>query len=187
MTKRQMLESAGVRVLRALVYELELEADKRSRASMTDALCRARRVSLALVAERCGLADSPGSAPTQRPRRPRASGGGTFVAIDFETADHGRDSACAVGLARVERGRVVRCESHLIRPPRRQFAFTHVHGITWPMVARQPNFAELWPTLAGRLEGASFLAAHNAPFDRSVLLACCALAGLEPPALTFVC
>jgi len=28
-----------------------------------------------------------------------------FVAIDFETADHGADSACAVGLARVEGGR----------------------------------------------------------------------------------
>ena len=25
-----------------------------------------------------------------------------FVAIDFETADHGPDSACAVGLVRVE-------------------------------------------------------------------------------------
>ena len=29
-----------------------------------------------------------------------------FTAIDFETADHGRDSACAVGLARVENCRV---------------------------------------------------------------------------------
>jgi len=92
-----------------------------------------------------------------------------------------------VGLAWVEGGRVVRCESHLIRPPRRPFAFSHIHGITWSMVAREPTFAELWPRLARRLEGASFLAAHNAPFDRSVLNACCVAAGLEPPALPFVC
>ena len=34
-----------------------------------------------------------------------------FVAIDFETADAKRDSACAVGLVRVESGRVVYRES----------------------------------------------------------------------------
>ena len=28
----------------------------------------------------------------------------TFVAIDFETADYGRDSACALALVRVEAG-----------------------------------------------------------------------------------
>jgi DNA polymerase III subunit epsilon len=32
----------------------------------------------------------------------------TFTAIDFETANYFRDIACAVGLVRVERGRVVR-------------------------------------------------------------------------------
>jgi DNA polymerase-3 subunit epsilon len=31
----------------------------------------------------------------------------TFVAIDFETADRGLDSACSVGLVRVEGGRIV--------------------------------------------------------------------------------
>ena len=40
-----------------------------------------------------------------------------FVALDFETADHGSDSACQVGLVRVEDARVVRRESRLIRPP----------------------------------------------------------------------
>src|SRR5205085_9653487 len=46
-----------------------------------------------------------------------------FVAIDFETADHGRDSACAVALVRVERGRIVRRETRRIRPPRSRFFF----------------------------------------------------------------
>ncbi len=37
------------------------------------------------------------------------------------------------------------------------------------------------------LDGAEFLAAHNAGFDRSVLRACCTAAGLEVPTLEFVC
>lgn len=110
-----------------------------------------------------------------------------FVAIDFETADHGPDSACAVGLVRVEHGQVVHREGILIRPPRPRILFTHVHGISWPMVASAPAFAEVWPRLLPLLEGASFLAAHNAPFDRRVLQACCVAAGLAPPPLPFVC
>jgi DNA polymerase-3 subunit epsilon len=110
-----------------------------------------------------------------------------FVAIDFETADYYRDSACAVGLVRVERGRIVERSHYLIRPPRRRFVFTYLHGITWEMVADQPTFGELWPDLTAGLEKAAFLSAHNAAFDRSVLLACCAAYGLKPPSLPFLC
>ncbi|MDB5312015.1 MAG: polC [Gemmataceae bacterium] len=112
---------------------------------------------------------------------------GAFVAIDFETADYGPDSACAVGLVRVEKMTVVRREAVLLRPPRSRFLFTHIHGITWPMVAAAPTFADAWPSLAAMLDGAAFLAAHNAPFDRRVLAACCAAAGHPIPALPFVC
>lgn len=111
----------------------------------------------------------------------------TFVAIDFETADYGRDSACAVALVRVEKGRVVRREAQLIRPPRRRFEFTYIHGITWNDVAEAPTFGEAWPNLAGVLEGADFLAAHNASFDRGVLEACCQVARLPSPELPFRC
>lgn len=110
-----------------------------------------------------------------------------FVAIDFETADHQPDSACAVGLVRVEGLRVVRREVVLLRPPRPHILFTHVHGITREMVAGAPTFAEAWPRLAQLLDGAAFLAAHNAPFDRRVLGACCAAAGHPTPDLSFVC
>ena len=110
-----------------------------------------------------------------------------FVAIDFETADHQRDSACAVALVRVEGERIVARECHLIRPPRRQFVFTHLHGIMWQDVAHQPTFGQLWPRLQPLLWNIDFLAAHNAPFDRSVLQACCAAAGLSPPTTPFLC
>jgi DNA polymerase-3 subunit epsilon len=37
------------------------------------------------------------------------------------------------------------------------------------------------------LDGARQLVAHNASFDRNVLRACCDAAGLETPALPFLC
>jgi DNA polymerase-3 subunit epsilon len=122
-----------------------------------------------------------------RPRGVAAHLEQPFVAIDFETADEGRDSACAVALVRVEQACIVRREVRLIRPPRRHFLFTPVHGITWSQVAYAPTFAEVWPELCPVLDGAVFLAAHYAPFDRAVLEACCERGGLTPPALPFHC
>ncbi|MSQ11347.1 MAG: exonuclease [Dehalococcoidia bacterium] len=130
--------------------------------------------------------------PAGYPRRvaeragPRA-GSPTFVAIDFETAGYQPDSACAVAVVRVEGGQVVRREVRLLRPPRQEVLFSHLHGITWATVAHKETFVQSWPSLAELLEGAQFLAAHNAAFDRGVLSACCAAAGLEAPALPFVC
>lgn len=112
---------------------------------------------------------------------------GDFVALDFETADQGRDSACALALVRVERNRIVQRAYHLIQPPRRTFTFSYLHGITWKDVAHKARFAELWPELSGMMENVAFLAAHNASFDRSVLHACCAVSSLKPPQLPFVC
>jgi DNA polymerase III subunit epsilon len=112
---------------------------------------------------------------------------GCFVALDFETADQGRDSACSIALVRVERRTIVHREHRLIRPPRRTFQFTAIHGISWSQVAQAPTFAELWPQLAACVEGAQFIAAHNASFDASVLRACCEQAGLRPPVQPFVC
>ena len=52
----------------------------------------------------------------------------TFVAIDFETADYGRDSACALALVRVEAGVIVQRAFHYIRPPRARMVFTCEQG-----------------------------------------------------------
>jgi DNA polymerase III subunit epsilon len=110
-----------------------------------------------------------------------------FVAIDFETADAGADSACAVALVRVEDWQVVAKTVKLIRPPRRWVRFSYIHGIEWKHVADQPTFADVWPGLSAFLDGAKNLAAHNAAFDRNVLRACCLAAGIEAPAIPFVC
>jgi DNA polymerase-3 subunit epsilon len=97
----------------------------------------------------------------------------TFAAIDFETANYSADSACALGVVIVKGGRIVRREHHLIRPPTRDFVFTHIHGLTWQDVRSAPTFAEVWADLRQLLQGVTFLAAHNARFDRNVLSACC--------------
>ena len=68
-----------------------------------------------------------------------------------------------------------------------QFTFTDLHGLEWEDVCNAPTFAELWPTLRAWIVGAAFVAAHNAPFDRSVLHACCARYRLRPPPTRFVC
>ena len=110
-----------------------------------------------------------------------------FAAIDFETADDGPDSACSVAVVRVEQGRIRETRTQLLRPPRQTFRFTPIHHITWQGVCAEPTFEDAWPRIASALEGAEFIAAHNAPFDRRVLHACCHAARLRPPTLPFVC
>jgi len=109
------------------------------------------------------------------------------VAIDFETADAGRDSACAIGVALVENGRVADRLYRLIRPPRARVMFTEIHGIRWSDVANEPSFGELWPEMAPLIAKADILAAHNAGFDRGVLLGCCGAYGIEPPERPWLC
>jgi DNA polymerase-3 subunit epsilon len=117
-------------------------------------------------------------APPQRPR--------TWVAIDFETACEDAASACAIGIVRHAGARTRRAH-WLIRPPSKGFSFTYIHGISWRTVAKEPTFGELWPELARFLADVEFIAAHNAAFDRSVLRACCAHAGVAMPPAPWLC
>ncbi len=111
----------------------------------------------------------------------------TFVAIDFETADHGHDSACAVGVVKVRGTRIVNEAAYLIRPPRQTFRFSRIHGITWEDVADEPCFRQVWLKIRPLFADARFLVAHNASFDRSVLHTCYWASRLRPPELEFQC
>lgn len=110
-----------------------------------------------------------------------------FIAIDFETADEGRESACAVGIIRVENFQIVQRVHYLIRPPRSNFRFSYIHGIHWRDVVNQPSFGELWNSISSILSGAEFFAAHHAVFDKEVLYACCEVYGITRPPQSFVC
>jgi len=110
-----------------------------------------------------------------------------FVAIDFETANLRSTSACAVSVVRVKAGEPEQARGLLIKPPPGPFLFTWVHGIRRRDVHHAEVFGSAWPKLLPLLEGAAFVAAHNAEFDRGVLETSCEHAGLVPPALPFVC
>ena len=112
----------------------------------------------------------------------------TVLALDFETANERRDSACAVGLAWIANGRVVRRESHLIRPPEMRFSpgNIRVHGILPANVADAPDFATaMAPYLEDLRRG--LILAHNATFDIGVLRAGLVRAGLPVPDLSYLC
>ena len=111
----------------------------------------------------------------------------SFVAIDFETANSRRTSACAVGLAKGRKGNIEATRSFLIRPPTSRFEFTHIHGLCWQDVRNAPTFGDLWPILLPCFDEVEFVAAHNASFDRRVLQACCAMYGIQVPRWPFTC
>lgn len=77
-----------------------------------------------------------------------------FTAIDFETANSGRSSACALGLVQVRDG-IVTAEHNWLIDPQQPFDGMNIaiHGITPSMVRGQPTFAELWPTVEPLLQG----------------------------------
>ncbi|HEY5293030.1 MAG TPA: exonuclease domain-containing protein [Burkholderiales bacterium] len=110
-----------------------------------------------------------------------------IVAIDFETADFGADSACALGIVSIENGNITKATSRLIRPPRKNFVFTYIHGITWDRVKSEANFDDVWEDFRDHWIDADYLVAHNAPFDRKVLFTCCAAAGRQTPSTPFIC
>jgi DNA polymerase III subunit epsilon len=93
-----------------------------------------------------------------------------FAAIDFETANNKRNSACSVAVVEVKDGQI--CDSYyaLIRPPEMDFSYFNIqiHGIHPEDVKDKPTFAGIWPELRKRLEN-RIVVAHNAQFDMSVL------------------
>jgi DNA polymerase-3 subunit epsilon len=105
----------------------------------------------------------------------------TFTAIDFETANYQRNSACQLGIVVVENGTIIDTQSWLIKPPSMMFTFTDIHGITYEVVKDQPTFQELWTTVQPYIDN-RILAAHNATFDISVLRAVLSHYRLPAPA-----
>jgi len=110
-----------------------------------------------------------------------------FTAIDFETANSSRSSACAVGLSIVDSGKIVGRLYQLIRPDPLYFDPFNVsiHGITEKDVADAPSFAEFWPNLLSSVSGP--LVAHNASFDMSVLRHALDESGLPYPNADYFC
>lgn len=112
-----------------------------------------------------------------------------FVAIDFETANYKRSSACSIGLAFVENGKVTGTYHKLIQPTPNYYEpqFTGIHGIDQSQTETQPTFAQLWHAeLKEKLSG-KVLVAHNAAFDMSVLRALADHYNIELSDVRYLC
>lgn len=110
------------------------------------------------------------------------------IAIDFETANELRGSACSVGLAWIEDGRVVRVEERLIRPKGMRFSSFNIaiHGIRPEHVEDAGEFPEVMDEFADDFRGATMIA-HNAAFDFSVWRSCLDLYRQGYPELSYLC
>ncbi len=111
---------------------------------------------------------------------------GSFTALDFETANSDRTSICAVGIVRVEAGRIVSKTHQLINPQAPfQYWNTKVHGITQFDVRNAPTFPEYWASI--REHFSDVVVAHNAAFDISCLRTTIDHFGLDCPLFDYYC
>ncbi len=111
-----------------------------------------------------------------------------FVAIDFETANAERNSACSMGIAVVENGEITQTASWLIRPPKLYFNSINImiHGITEEDVRDKPEFDVLWEEINQYIDGKTIIA-HNASFDISVLRHVLDTYNIKYPMIDYFC
>lgn len=111
-----------------------------------------------------------------------------WAAIDFETANEQRGSACAIGVAFVDDGQITNTRAWLIRPQVPIFNPFNVaiHGISEANVADAPEFDSVWRELWPQLHGRTILA-HYAAFDISVLRASFDAYGMQYPEFDYFC
>src|ERR1035437_5807207 len=111
-----------------------------------------------------------------------------FVAIDFETANSSRSSACSLAAGTVENGQIVRAAYSLIRPPVMKFDERNiqVHGIQPEDVRHKPTFDQLWDRILTHLEN-KIIIAHNAAVDISVLRSILQQYSIATPKLQYAC
>ena len=108
-----------------------------------------------------------------------------FIAIDFETANHNRSSACQIGLAKVVNSEIVETKSIYIKPIPDFYEPINVriHGIDERKTAMAPSFAELWDRELRDYLGDNVLVAHNSPFEKSVFNSLSHYVPLEVPVI----
>lgn len=92
-----------------------------------------------------------------------------FVAIDFETANQSRASACSVGMVKVIDGKITDTYYSLINPETPFDPFNiYIHGITEDMVIHEPTYPSVVKDILAFTDGFK-LVAHYAPFDMGVI------------------
>lgn len=92
----------------------------------------------------------------------------SFVAIDFETANESRSSACEISLVRFKNGKIEDRYTSLLYQDRFSAFNTSIHGIRPQDVASAPRLGDIWHEVRAFI-GDLPLVAHNAGFDISVM------------------
>ena len=90
-----------------------------------------------------------------------------FIAIDFETANPKRVSACAIGYAKVSNGNIVETNGYLLKPIGGHAPFqSKIHGIKEEHTSDKPEFDELFPEIKDIF---TFPLVAHSLFDKQVL------------------
>ena len=112
----------------------------------------------------------------------------SYVAIDFETANEARASACSVGVVRVDDSKITQQWTTLI-DPETYFVPMNVaiHGIKPQDVRGAPTFPSVLEQILEIAEGTELFVAHSAAFDMQVLTGSAARYGTDPGVQRFAC
>ncbi|MBR1404824.1 MAG: 3'-5' exoribonuclease [Treponema sp.] len=116
-----------------------------------------------------------------------------YIAIDFETANIYKNSACSVGLVRFIDGKETDSLYSLIHPAKMYFIpewTEEIHHISYNDVRDKPYFPEVWDSLVvpflKKTPDLPFIA-HNAEFDMGVIRACFGYYGMSLPDIRYTC
>lgn len=90
-----------------------------------------------------------------------------FIALDFETANTERNSACALGIAAFRGKELVHNSAILINPCTDEWTFYDIHGIRPRDVVDAPLFSDIFTQLYPLL-CKTYVIAHNVAFDSEV-------------------
>ena len=117
-----------------------------------------------------------------------------YFAIDFETANGYKNSACSVGIVRFVDGVEKDSVYSLIKPAKMYFRpdFIDIHHISYDDVRDKPQFPEVWQTVVEPFLEPSknkeiCFVAHNARFDMGVIKECCEYYGMPLPEANYAC
>ncbi|WP_105957089.1 3'-5' exonuclease [Apilactobacillus quenuiae] len=93
-----------------------------------------------------------------------------FTAIDFETANNKRASACSLAITVVRNNKIID-EFYTLINPEVDFNWRNikVNGLHEKDVANAPTFPEIWPIIKNFFSYDKLVIAHNNSFDNSVL------------------
>ncbi|MDH6363295.1 DNA polymerase-3 subunit epsilon [Enterococcus sp. PF1-24] len=111
-----------------------------------------------------------------------------FIAMDFETANHEKHSACSLALVMVQNSQIVG-EYYTLIKPETPFFYRNIqiHGIQPEDVADAPEFPEVWQQIKQYYQENRLIVAHNAGFDTGILAGCLDYYRLSRPEYLSLC